>query len=294
MTTDENRMINAILEKIEALKNDAIRLAQKLIKISSVNPSYPGMNYDEVVGGEKICNEILADYLSKSGIKCDIWEVDRGRANLVAKIPGTSSGNSLLIFGHIDTVPPWKSEDWPTKDPFSGMIKEGRIYGRGAVDDKGPLVSAALAIKAITELDIKLKGDLIFASVVGEEMMQHQLGITNTIKRGYVADSAITLEATNPPYPLTICPAQAGWIWIKLHIKGKSTHTSVRYEMTRAGRAGDKIGVSATEKAVKIMNTLLELEAEWGFTKNHPLYPPGFASIAPCTIESGPSPFCYT
>lgn len=286
-----NELSESVVKRIDELRNDAAVLLQNLIRIPSINPSYPGVKYEEEVGGEKKCNEYLADFFSKIGLKADLWEEEKERANLAVKISGSSSGKSLLLCGHIDTVPPWNPKDWPDEDPFSGSLIDGKVYGRGAVDDKGPIVSAIIALKALLDQGIELCGDLIFSSVVGEETMQHHLGVTSMIKRGYVADSAIVLEATNPPAPLAICPAQAGWVWVKIHIKGKSTHTCVRYEMIRAGGLGDKIGVGATEKAVKIIEGLLELERDWGFTKRHPLYPNGYASIAPCKIESGPSPF---
>jgi len=288
MSKDED-VFNAVINNVDKLKDDAIGLLQNLIRIPSVNPAYPGVNYDDVVGGERKCNEYLAQYFYKIGLEPDLWEEEKERTNLAVKFRG--GGKTILLCGHIDTVPTWDPQAWPDKDPFSGNIKNDKVYGRGAVDDKGPIVSAAIALKAISMEGIKLKGDAVFCSVVGEETMQHQIGITSALKRGYIANSAVVLEATNPPAPLAICPAQAEWVWMKVHVKGKSTHTSVRYEMIRAGGKGDEIGVGATEKAVKVINGLLELEREWGFTKNHPLYPPGFATIAPCSIEAGPSPF---
>ncbi|MCX6383105.1 MAG: M20/M25/M40 family metallo-hydrolase, partial [Actinobacteria bacterium] len=93
----------------------------------------------------------------------------KGRPNLVATLRGMGGGSSLVLSGHVDTVPAgeehWKIFD----DPFSGKIKNGKLYGRGSMDMKGGLVASLFAIKCVTELGLGLKGDVFFESVVDEE-----------------------------------------------------------------------------------------------------------------------------
>lgn len=85
----------------------------------------------------------------------------RERPNVVGRLRGSGGGRSLILNGHIDVVTVEPREAW-TRDPFGGDIEDGRLYGRGAADMKGGLVTALAAIRALRDTGATLRGDLVF------------------------------------------------------------------------------------------------------------------------------------
>ena len=114
-------------------------------------------------------------------------DVNAGQENKEEKF------SSIILNGHVDVVPEGEAK-W-SDDPFSGKIENGRIFGRGSTDMKGGVFSSYLALKILKNLGIKLKGDVIFQSVVEEE--SGGAGTLSTVLRGYKADAAIIPEPTN-------------------------------------------------------------------------------------------------
>ena len=132
-----------------------------------------------------------------------------------------------------------------TTPPWDPAVRDGRVYGRGAVDMKGGLCCALFAAKAIRDAGVRLRGRLSVASVVGEE--DGGTGTLATILRGHTADGAVVVEPTR----LRVVPAQAGSLMFRLVVHGLSAHGCVREE-----------GVSAVEKFVPLLAALRRLEAE--------------------------------
>ncbi len=275
------------------MKNEIIDLTSKLVRIQSINPVYPGVETEKVLGGEKENNLVLKGVLNDFGCKTAIIEKSKGRANLVGVLKGVSKtpgeGRSLILNGHIDTVPFGDVGGWKWGDPTSGKVVGGRLYGRGSTDMKGGIAAMIKAIEAITRAGYQLKGDIIVESVVGEESMSHDLGVDAVTDAGYRADAAIVTEPTAPPERLAVVPVTPGAIWVKLRIEGKPVHAGVRDELLRAGGGGDSIGVNALEKGVKLIQALQELEQQWGISKRHPLFKPGHFVIHPGIMKSGPT-----
>ena len=204
-------------------------------------------------------------------------------------IKGAGGGRSLIFNGHIDTVPTGRHEDWKFQNPFSGRIENNNIYGRGACDMKGGLVAQAMAVTAMHRAGVKLKGDLILESVVGEEVMDHEAGTTATVRRGYTADAAIVSEpSASGDKPLAVVPVSPGLLWMAVTCVGKASHASNRAETIRAGGPGSAVGVNAVDKGNFIFNSLLKLEQEWGLTKRHHLFNPGHFVLHPGVITGGP------
>ena len=115
-------------EKIIELENDTIDLCQQMIRI-------PSVNHGEGRGDEKAIAEFIAAKLTEVGIESELIETAPNRVNVVAKVSGSDTTRpGLIIHGHIDVVPV-NAADWSI-DPFSGEIKDGFIWGRGAVDMK--------------------------------------------------------------------------------------------------------------------------------------------------------------
>jgi len=281
-----DQLKHELLTGVDEAFEHGLELLEELVRIDSTNPSFPGVDAKELIGGETACNQVLADAFSGSG--CDITWVseDPDRANLVASRRGSGKGRSLILNGHIDTVPPVDRDNWVTGDPWRPKRESGRIYGLGATDMKAGLVAVWLAANALEDVGMSLGGDLIVHSVVGEETWEHDLGTSACVRAGFGADAAIVTEPTSLLQPLTICTVSAGLWALKITVQGKSTHAGNRPLAIRAGGLGDEIGVNALEKGVKVVQALQALEVEWGLTKNHPAFSPGFFNLLPGTFYS--------
>ena len=94
-----------ILATVDSLRDEIIKLTVDIVRIPSVNPTYPGIVREEVIGGEMRVNEYLKPVMEAVGLKTDMWEEEKGRANLVGVYKGTGGGKSLIFNGHVDVVP---------------------------------------------------------------------------------------------------------------------------------------------------------------------------------------------
>jgi acetylornithine deacetylase len=148
-----------------------------------------------------------------------------------------------------------------------------------------------MGVAALQREGIRLRGDVLLEAVVGEEVMDHEAGVSSTIARGYRADGAIVSEPSGPPGTLSIMPISSGLLSFAVTVKGKASHSSVRDEMIRAGGQGSLIAVNAVEKGQVVLETLQRLEVQWGITKHHPLFKAGHFTIHPGVIEGGPVGF---
>jgi acetylornithine deacetylase/succinyl-diaminopimelate desuccinylase-like protein len=130
---------------------------------------------------------VLAEICEDAGADVETWAVEPGRDNAVGTIRGSGGGRSLILNGHVDVVPPGNAARWKSGDPFSGRIDDDRVWGRGASDMKAGLVAQAFAVNALKRAGVTLCGDLVIQAVVGEEVMDHECGVTSTLERGYRA-----------------------------------------------------------------------------------------------------------
>ncbi len=142
----------------QSLRDEAVRLLQELLRVNTVNPP----------GNETAAAELLRAYLEESGVTCELYARDAARANLVARIPGSGDGSRLLLLSHTDTVLADPAE-W-TVDPWSGELKDGCVWGRGALDMKGQVVASAVAVASLAREGFRPSGDLVFAATADEEV----------------------------------------------------------------------------------------------------------------------------
>lgn len=244
-----------------------------------------------VPGAERPLQEKIARLLTAMGLKVDLWVMEgeellshpyfcatrrefADSPNVVGIWPGSGGGRSLILNGHVDVVPAGDREQWQD-DPFSGRVVDGKLYGRGATDMKGGNLAALLAIQTLQALGVRLRGDVIFQSVVEEE--SGGAGTLAAILRGYRADAALVPEPTN----LKIFPKQQGSMWFRVWVKGRSAHGGTRYD-----------GVSAIEKSVLVLQAIARLEEERNRRLNDPLCTelPKRLSINVGVIEGGKWP----
>jgi len=140
-------------------------LARALVRIPSVNPDGdPGTDRT----GEQACAEFIADFLRSHGAEAALHEVHPGRPNVVARFAADGGKPRLLFAPHTDTV----SVAGMTIDPFGGEIREGRLYGRGASDTKGPMAAMLWALHECRDLLPHLTHEVWFAGLMGEEAGQ--------------------------------------------------------------------------------------------------------------------------
>jgi acetylornithine deacetylase len=259
MVEFDNGLAEAIGGAVQARREDAVSLLRELVRVPSVT------------GEEGAVGMIVERAFSERGLDVDTWEATReetepyrehvgeqssyeNRPNVAGTRRGTGGGRSILLNAHTDTVDPGDPAAW-RGDPLSGALEGDLLYGRGSCDMKGGLVTHLITLDAISDLGLKLRGDVTVAATVGEE--NGGLGALSTVLRGYRADAAIITEPTR----LALVPAQGGSLVFRLKIPGRSAHAAVRDE-----------GVSALEKFVPIFENLRELEQERNGVLSHPLY----------------------
>jgi acetylornithine deacetylase/succinyl-diaminopimelate desuccinylase-like protein len=152
-------MPESMLDAVSSpLRAEAVRLLQELIRVDTVNPP----------GNETAAAELLRAYLEENGVVCELYARDPARANLVARIPGSGEGPRLLLLSHTDTVLADPSE-W-TVDPWSGELRDGCVWGRGALDMKGQVAASAVTIASLARDGFRPQGDLIFVATADEEV----------------------------------------------------------------------------------------------------------------------------
>jgi len=142
----------------QTLREEVTSLLQDLIRLNTVNPP----------GNETIAAELLRGYLEPFGVECELYARSPERANLVARIRGRNDGPRLLFLSHTDTVLADPAE-W-TVDPWSGELRDGHVWGRGALDMKGQVAASAVAIASLAREGFEPRGDLIFAATADEEV----------------------------------------------------------------------------------------------------------------------------
>lgn len=147
-----------------SLRDEAIDLLQRLIRLETVNPP----------GNETVAAELLRAYLEESGVQCELYARVPERANLVARIPGRGDGPRLALLSHTDTVLADPVE-WQV-GPWSGELREDQVWGRGALDMKGQVAASAVAIASLAREGFEPAGELIFVAAADEEV-GHDYGL---------------------------------------------------------------------------------------------------------------------
>jgi acetylornithine deacetylase len=252
-------LVQSIRDAVRARREDAVVLLQELVRTRSVT------------GEEGAVAEVVERACRERGLEVDLWDATpeemepyldhvgeqgsyENRPNVVGVRRGSADGRSILLNAHIDTVDPGDPAVW-TRNPLSGAVEGDLLYGRGSCDMKGGLVTHLVALDALADLGLRLRGDVTVAATVGEE--NGGLGALSTILRGYRADAALITEPTR----LALVPAQGGSLVFRLKVPGRSAHAAARDE-----------GVSALEKFVPIFEDLQELERDRNAALSHPLY----------------------
>lgn len=244
---------------------NVVELLQTLIQIPSVNPDGdPGVN----PGGEAKMAEFLDSYLSNLGFTTTIEEVLPGRPNLIARAPGSLDRPRILLGPHLDTV----GVEGMTIEPWSGKIAEGKIWGRGASDTKGPMAAMLWGLKENAHRLAELPVAVDFIGFMGEESAQP--GSIHFAKHhGQDYEFAIAGEPTS----MEAVYCTKGCLWATLEATGKSVHASKPH-----------LGENAILKMAQALE-ILEEQLKVHFQKfQHPVL--GSSTLNIAMIEGGTRP----
>lgn len=238
--------MNLSPEQILQLEDETILLCQEMIRI-------PSVNYGEGKGDEKAMAEYVAAKLAEVGIESELIESAPNRVNVVAHIKGEDNTRpGLVLHGHIDVVPV-NADDWSV-DPFSGLIKDGFIWGRGAVDMKDMDAMILACVRMWTRIGYKPPRNILLIFFADEEagsnygsrwLVKHRpelfKGYSEAVSE--VGGFSITITGDNRLY--LIEAAQKGIQWVKLTAKGTAGHGSFINQdnaITKLSEAVTRIG----------------------------------------------------
>jgi acetylornithine deacetylase/succinyl-diaminopimelate desuccinylase-like protein len=204
------------------LRDEVTDLLQRLIRVDTTNPP----------GNETAAAELLRGYLEASGLECELIAKVPERANLVARLRG-GDGPSLLFLGHTDVVLADPAE-WSVP-PFSGKLKDGMVWGRGALDMKSEVAANAVAIASLAREGFRPSGDLIFAATADEEAgagfglewlcEEHPDAVRCDFAVNEGGGDRVELEDGRPVYLPTV--AEKMTAPFRLRVLGRSGHASM-------------------------------------------------------------------
>ena len=191
----------------------ALALLQSLIRIPSVNPDgEPGTT--EV--GEKACAECVGNFLESSGAAVVLEEVLPGRPNVIGRFPSDKKDKPVLLFApHTDTV----SVVGMSVDPFGAEVRDGRVYGRGASDTKGPMAAMLWVLHELREDIPRLPYEIHFAGFMSEETAQHG---SKHFAQHHGQDYAFAIIAE--PTRLQVVHTHKGCLWATIDTFGRAAH----------------------------------------------------------------------
>ncbi|MEM3449521.1 MAG: ArgE/DapE family deacylase [Nitrososphaerota archaeon] len=257
---------------IEDHKNELVNFCLELIK------------YKSITGNESDIQETFLYPFIKNNLNTEYLEIysatsAKNRPNIIGILntkKSSSVGNSLLLNAHVDVVdvPTNQLERW-TINPWNPTIKNGKIYGRGASDMKAGITAMIWAMKAIQEVGLEPNGKVGFELVVGEELMEHEIGTTAATKKllekGYQFNFCIDPEPTSCEIHTLSC----GTFDFEIEIQGKEIHTanrnSVLYPQRWGIPCGEEVGVDAIKKIIEIAGLLEKIEKQYALKWRHPI-----------------------
>lgn len=249
-----SQMISAEIDRLRAPMTEFL---QHLVQL----PSLPGE--------EQAAQHVLAEKLRTLDCKVEILKSDfaelehhpafsddgvsfEERLNVVGVWTGSkprsqsssseAKGRSLILNGHMDVVPIGNPALWKFP-PWSGIVENGKLHGRGACDMKAGLTAALFAVEALRNLHFEPHSPVTLESVIGEE--SGGVGTLTTLVRGVRADAAVIMEPTR----LRSCPVHAGALSFRIKIAGRAIHASMK-----------RFGVSAVEKFQQVFEAIQNLD----------------------------------
>ncbi len=226
-------MEQTVLDRVESMAGELVEFTQELIRIPTVNP--PGENY-------RACSELIGGRLRDFGYDVRYVEAEGRpehsalypRVNVIGALRNSPARPLLHFNGHFDVVP--VGDGW-TVDPFAGIVKDGKIYGRGATDQKAGIAASIYAIEAIRRCGIRLRGTVEQSGTVDEESGGFA-GMAYLAERGFVSRERTDFVIITEPLNVDrVCLGHRGVYWFEVRTLGRIAHGSMPF-----------LGVSAISK----------------------------------------------
>lgn len=193
-------------------QDSAISLLSRFVEVPSINPAFQTEDDEPALFGEAALARELAQWLETSGMTAEIEEVLPGRPNLISRVKGRDGSKRMIWEGHLDTVQVTGMEA-----PFTPRLEDGKLFGRGAVDDGASVVAFMLALRALKAEPPS--ADVDFLAAMDEEYSY--LGVLHHIKRNERYDLGVAGEATSLRV-VRACKGTVRW-WVE--VEGRNAHT---------------------------------------------------------------------
>jgi acetylornithine deacetylase/succinyl-diaminopimelate desuccinylase-like protein len=207
---------------LKEIEDEVTHFLSDLIRINTTNPP----------GNETAAAKYLNEKLSQEDFKCELFESAPERGNVITRLKGTGEKPSLLLLSHLDVVAA-NAKEWSV-DPFGGVVKDGFVWGRGALDMKGMTAIECMVMKLLKRNGVQLKGDVILAATADEE--QGGLSGADYLLRNYpekIFAPYVLNEGGGVAVPtrngnvFTVQTAEKGILWFKVKAKGIPGHGSM-------------------------------------------------------------------
>jgi acetylornithine deacetylase/succinyl-diaminopimelate desuccinylase-like protein len=226
---------------IREIEGEVTDFLSSLIRFNTTNPP----------GNETAAAKYTAKTLEKDGFKCELFESAPGRGSVVTRLKGAGNKPSLLLLSHLDVVAA-NPKEWSV-DPFGGVVKDGCVWGRGALDMKGMTAVEVMAMRLLKRNGVKLKGDVLLAATADEEkggeagaewlVKNHKDKIVADYVLNEGGGMAISVGGRNV---YTVQTAEKGIHWFKIRARGRPGHGSVPggadNAIMRMNKVIDKLG----------------------------------------------------
>lgn len=244
-------------KEVDSGKKELLSVLKELISINTVNPP----------GNEYMAADAVKEFFRKYKIRYRVFEKRKGRTNILGYI---GKGDPVfMIATHLDTVSP--GDGWKT-DPFKAVVKGNKVYGRGTVDNKGPMACSLIAGKILKRIEKRLKGTLIIACLADEERGS-KLGMRYLInERKVSADYAIVPDMETRLKKVSV--GEKGLLFLRIISIGRQAHGSK-----------PDLGVNAIENMVEFLNEFRKFRYKY---RSNIMFTPPTRNLG--TIEGGVAP----
>ena len=269
-----------VLLAVDELAEELVEFLRELVRIPTENP--PGRNYPEcarAIGRKMEQAGCAVEYVqAPPELLAELAPQGQGlpRPNVVGRFPGARERPCLHLTGHYDVVP--AGEGW-SMDPYAAQLVEGRVYGRGAADQKSGIAAQLFALKALQRCGCRPSGSLVLSATPDEETGGFA-GLGYLVRQGLIArgntDFVVITECLDHD---RICLGHRGALWLELETRGRQSHGSM-----------PMLGVNAIEKMLAVLGRIQEdIRPGLGRESTHPVMPAACrrSSLTVTMIQAG-------
>ncbi len=243
----------------DEIRKKSLKLLSEMVAVRSVNCGKAQLSdhpYLKISGEESKVVDILKRYFDAAGIDYKVYEMIEGRGNIIATYG--EGKKSLCIGCHLDVVPAGERAEWAS-DPWVMTEKDGKVYGRGVMDNKGQSVACVMAMELLKNAGVSLKGELVLAALAGEEFREKDEpdpGIAFVTSKGYLKPTFAIIPDIGG-HMMKIDIAEKGRTVIKVKSHGKQAHGST-----------PELGINAIEKLAHFIAKVEKFELKH---EHHPI-----------------------